>query len=94
MNCCDSIIKYLFGLVTLAIFLGGGALLGIGVYALVNDGATFGVLINSDLLAGTAILLIAAGALIVGVSFFGCCGAFKVRQKGALRAPRGSKHYG
>ena len=78
MDCCASIIKYLFGLATLAIFLGGCGLIGIGSYALANDGATFGTLINSDLLIGTAIVMIVAGGLIVVVSFFGCCGAFQV----------------
>ncbi|XP_043223562.1 tetraspanin-9-like [Amphibalanus amphitrite] len=77
MNCCESIIKYLFGLVTLAIFLGGCGLIGVGAYALSNDGATLGYLIDSDLLSGTAIVMIAAGGLIVVVSFFGCCGAFQ-----------------
>ena len=80
MDCCGSIIKYLFGLVNLVIFLGGAGLLGIGIYSLVNDGASFGELIGSDLLTGTAILLIVAGSLIVFVSFFGCCGAFQVRR--------------
>ena len=84
MGCCAGIIRYLFGLVTLAIFLGGCGLLAVGIYSLTSDGASFGELIDSDLLTGTAILLIVAGSLVVIVSFFGCCGAFKVRAAGRV----------
>ena len=66
----------------------GLALLGIGIFAYI-DGQDFNELVdqamknlNSDftisLYGGTAALIIAISCIIVIVSFFGCCGAWKV----------------
>ena len=67
----------------------GLALLGIGIFAYV-DGQDFNELVDQamkqldsdftiSLYGGTAALIIAISCIIVIVSFFGCCGAWKVR---------------
>lgn len=67
----------------------GLVLLGIGIFAY-TDGQDFNELVdsamkamNSDftigLYGGTALLIIAISCIIVIVSFFGCCGAWKVK---------------
>ncbi|XP_037072156.1 tetraspanin-9-like [Pollicipes pollicipes] len=77
MDGCGNCMKYSFGFITLLIFIGGGALLGIGISSLVQDGSQVEHLISIELYQGTAILIIVAGSLIVLVSFLGCCGAFQ-----------------
>ena len=67
----------------------GLVLLGIGIFAYV-DGQDFNQLVDSaatalesdftiSLYGGTALLIIAVSCIIVIVSLFGCCGAWKVR---------------
>lgn len=81
MDGCGNFMKYSFGFINLIIFAGGGALLGVGIAAVVGDQSDISSLLNTDLYQGTAIVIIVTGALIMFVSFLGCCGAFKVSTK-------------
>jgi len=75
---CGNFVKYSFAFVNLLIWAFACALLGIGIYALVgNDMGKISELIGTDLLKGTAIIMIVAGTMIFLISFLGCCGAFK-----------------
>lgn len=74
---CSSCLKYTFGFVNLVILICGGVLLGVGIYALVGDTAQLNELLDTNLYTGVAIVITVAGALIVLISFLGCCGAFQ-----------------
>jgi len=86
-GCFGKSFKFVLVTINALILLMGLALLGIGIFAYV-DGQDFNQLvdeamkmINSDftisLYGGTALLIIAISCIIVIVSFFGCCGAWK-----------------
>ncbi|XP_009872595.1 PREDICTED: tetraspanin-1 [Apaloderma vittatum] len=74
-------IKVMMILFNLAIFLGGGTLLGVGIWATV-DGQSFldifGPLSSSILqVVNVSYFLIAIGAILLVIGFLGCCGAQK-----------------
>ncbi|NXH62001.1 TSN1 protein, partial [Rhabdornis inornatus] len=78
---CFTFIKVMMILFNLAIFLGGGALLGVGIWVKV-DGESFlnifGALSSSVLqVVNVAYLLIVIGAILVVIGFLGCYGAQK-----------------
>jgi len=86
-GCCGKSFKFVLVSINALILLMGLALLGIGIFAYI-DGQDFNELVdqamkqlNSDftigLYGGTAALIIAISCIIVIVSFFGCCGAWK-----------------
>ncbi|XP_075792016.1 tetraspanin-1 [Pelodiscus sinensis] len=76
---CFTFLKVMMILFNLAIFLGGGALLGVGIWVAV-DSSSF-----SNLFGSTSVLqfvnisyfLIVIGAILVVLGFLGCCGAQK-----------------
>ncbi|PIO15987.1 Tetraspanin-1 [Aquarana catesbeiana] len=78
-------IKVLMILFNLAIFLGGGTLVGVGIWVSVDSGSflkLFGTLgSGTDSIASQFVnvpyFLIAIGALLVILGFLGCCGAQK-----------------
>lgn len=56
----------------------GGVVLGLGIYAHVTDFITgLSAVVGSDLFRAGSILIIVAGALMVVISFLGCCGAWQ-----------------
>ncbi|CAK8672192.1 unnamed protein product [Clavelina lepadiformis] len=72
-ECC----KYLMFFFNLLIFLGGAALLGVGIWVTVG-GDSFKQLVSSDPAIFNAVyIIIAVGALLFVVGFLGCCGAIK-----------------
>ncbi|NXO72663.1 TSN1 protein, partial [Phainopepla nitens] len=78
---CFTFIKVMMILFNLAIFLGGGTLLGVGIWVKV-DGESFldifGPLSSSILqVVNVAYLLIVLGAILLVIGFLGCCGAQK-----------------
>ncbi|NXQ44884.1 TSN1 protein, partial [Catharus fuscescens] len=78
---CFTFIKVMMILFNLAIFLGGGALLGVGIWVKV-DGQSFlnifGTLSTSILqVVNVAYLLIVIGAILLVIGFLGCYGAQK-----------------
>lgn len=77
MDGCGNCLKYTFGFVNLVIFIGGGVLLGVGITALAGDASQLNQLLDTNLYTGVAIVITIAGALIVLISFLGCCGAFQ-----------------
>jgi len=86
-GCFGKSFKFVLVTINALILLMGLVLLGIGIFAY-TDGQDFNELVdsamkamNSDftiaLYGGTALLIIAISCIIVIVSFFGCCGAWK-----------------
>ncbi|NXY51643.1 TSN1 protein, partial [Ceuthmochares aereus] len=78
---CFTFIKVMMILFNLAIFLGGGTLLGVGIWVTV-DGKSFldifGALSSSVLqVVNVGYFLIVIGAILVVIGFLGCCGAQK-----------------
>ncbi|NXQ96247.1 TSN1 protein, partial [Sagittarius serpentarius] len=78
---CFTFIKVMMILFNLAIFLGGGTLLGVGVWAKM-DGQSFlnifGTLSSSVLqVVNVSYFLIVIGAILLVIGFLGCCGAQK-----------------
>jgi len=75
---CARCIQILVLIFNLIFFIFGVALLGYGIYALIQlgDYASFS---TTDILTGSK-LLIGSGALISVISFLGCCGAWKLNK--------------
>ncbi|KFP52394.1 Tetraspanin-1, partial [Cathartes aura] len=78
---CFTFIKVMMILFNLAIFLGGGTLLGVGIWVTM-DGQSFldifGALSSSVLqVMNVSYFLIVIGAILLVIGFLGCCGAQK-----------------
>ncbi|NWX46937.1 TSN1 protein, partial [Steatornis caripensis] len=78
---CFTFIKVMMILFNLAIFLGGGTLLGVGIWVSV-DGQSFldifGTVSSSVLqVVNVSYFLIVIGAILLVIGFLGCCGAQK-----------------
>ncbi|XP_021261043.1 tetraspanin-1 [Numida meleagris] len=78
---CFTFIKVMMILFNLAIFLGGGTLLGIGIWVSV-DGKSFmdifGTLSTSVMqVVNVSYFLIVIGSILLVIGFLGCCGAQK-----------------
>ncbi|NXE09575.1 TSN1 protein, partial [Lophotis ruficrista] len=78
---CFTFIKVMMILFNLAIFLGGGTLLGVGIWVTV-DGQSFldifGAVSSSVLqVVNVSYFLIVIGAILLVIGFLGCCGAQK-----------------
>lgn len=83
MGCggCSRIILIIFNII---FFLVGAAALGVGIWVLVDNGSFLSLLSNlpdsniyAKMVSQAAYILIAAGAAIFIIAFFGCCGAWK-----------------
>lgn len=76
---CFSFLKVMMILFNLAIFLGGGTLLGVGIWVAV-DGSSFSNIFGSASalqFVNVSYFLIVIGAILVVLGFLGCCGAQK-----------------
>jgi CD63 antigen len=73
MNCCDVLIKYIVFLFNFVFFLTSVALIGIGAYIQIHMTKYLDFLGETYL--NTSIILIIIGAVMLIVTFFGCCGA-------------------
>ncbi|XP_053325978.1 tetraspanin-1 [Spea bombifrons] len=79
---CFTFLKVMMILFNLAIFLGGGTLLGVGIWVSVDSNSflkIFGSISTSTALqfVNVGYFLIAIGAILVLLGFLGCCGAQK-----------------
>ncbi|XP_051897796.1 tetraspanin-1-like [Pristis pectinata] len=74
-------LKMAMFVVNFIIFLGGGAILGVGIWIKVDGGSFFVVLekVSASLkvVVNIGYLCIALGALLMIIGFLGCCGAMK-----------------
>lgn len=76
MDGCGQCMKYSMFIANFIIFVGGVTVLGIGIWTLV-DKSFMNELLGTDLFLGAVYILIATGAIISLVAFFGCLGALK-----------------
>jgi len=77
---CAKFIKYAMFLFNFLIFIGGAALLGVGIWVAVDNSgatATLSAFLGTTLYASAAYVLIVCGAVILIIGFLGCCGAIK-----------------
>lgn len=72
---CTKILKILLFAFNLIFFLGGVGLLGVGIYVQLKIGDY--VELSSVKYVTGPIIIIAVGAVIAVIAFFGCCGAIK-----------------
>jgi len=87
-GCMSSLVKYLLFATNFLIFFLGTAVFGLGIWVIVDkpsfldlfdeaskqlDGESF----NVEIYTSAAYILLVVSALVVIISFFGCCGAFK-----------------
>ncbi|KFW68884.1 Tetraspanin-1, partial [Pygoscelis adeliae] len=81
---CFTFIKVIMILFNLAIFLGGGTLLGVGIWVTVDVQSfldIFGALSSSVLqVVNVSYFLIVIGAILLAIGFLGCCSAQKESQ--------------
>ncbi|MED6266476.1 hypothetical protein CHARACLAT_002539 [Characodon lateralis] len=76
-NKCGTIcLKYLLFLFNICFWLGGGAVLAVGVWTLV-DKSDYISLLNSSFYSASAYILIAAGAIVIVTGIIGCCATLK-----------------
>lgn len=76
MDGCGQCMKYSMFIANFIIFVGGVTVLGIGIWTLV-DKAFMNELLGTNLFLGAVYILIATGAIISLIAFFGCLGALK-----------------
>lgn len=76
MDGCGQCIKYSMFVANFIIFVGGITVLGISIWTLV-DKSFMNELLGTNLFLGAVYILIATGAIITLVAFFGCLGALK-----------------
>ncbi|XP_064637784.1 tetraspanin-18-like isoform X2 [Lineus longissimus] len=77
---CAKFIKYAMFLFNFLIFIGGAALLGVGIWVAVDTTGATAILtafLGSTLYSSAAYILIVCGAIILIIGFLGCCGAIK-----------------
>ncbi|XP_074859146.1 tetraspanin-1 [Carettochelys insculpta] len=76
---CFTFLKVMMILFNLAIFLGGGTLLGVGIWVVVDGNSFMSIFGNTNALqfVNVSYFLIAIGAILVVLGFLGCCGAQK-----------------
>jgi len=78
-----NVIKYLLFATNFAVFVVGCAVLGIGIYALVDGADLVDIVesadadVNLKVFTSAAIILIVVSVFVVILTFFGCCGAIK-----------------
>ncbi|XP_046674296.1 CD151 antigen-like [Homalodisca vitripennis] len=76
MNGCGQFVKYGMFVSNFVIFVGGITVFVIGIWTLI-DKSFINELLGTNLFMGAVYILIATGALVTLVSFFGCLGAIK-----------------
>jgi len=76
---CGKFLKYTVFFFNFLVFLGGAAVLGVGIWIAVDAGAIahISAIIGANMYKTAAYLLIAAGAVVLILGFLGCCGAIK-----------------
>ncbi|KAM9375385.1 CD151 antigen isoform 2-T2 [Pholidichthys leucotaenia] len=75
-TCGTICLKYLLFLFNILFWLAGGAVLGVGVYTLVEKGDYISLL-NSSYYSASAYILIAAGVIVTVTGIIGCCATLK-----------------
>lgn len=75
-TCGTICLKYLLFLFNLFFWLAGGAVLGVGVWTLVEK-SDYISLLNSSFYSVSAYILIAAGSIVIVTGIIGCCATLK-----------------
>ncbi|XP_074651823.1 tetraspanin-18-like isoform X2 [Tubulanus polymorphus] len=76
---CGKFLKYAVFLFNFLIFIGGAAVLGVGIWIIADPGAIehIGAMLQMNMYKTAGYLLIACGAIVLILGFLGCCGAIK-----------------
>jgi len=81
MGCCDNIVKSFLFVTNLLIFLLSCAVLGFGIWVLVDKPSIVNLLDQTDanipIYNSAIILFLIVASAAIFISFFGCCGAYK-----------------
>jgi len=72
-----SVAKCLLFVVNLLVFIGGLSMLGLGIWALQGTASFQELVTDHSGVTNGVYAIIAAGALLIIIGFFGCCGAIK-----------------
>ncbi|KAL5006698.1 hypothetical protein ScPMuIL_015504 [Solemya velum] len=76
MQCTKKLLKALVAIISVLFFAAGGALLGIGIWMIV-DKIFISDIIGTQLFTAASYLLILSGCVLLVVSFVGCAGTFQ-----------------
>lgn len=76
MNCGHQLLKYILFFFNFIFWILGLAVLAFGIYSIVKAG-NYEALLDKQSLVSAANILVASGALVMVIGFFGCCGAIK-----------------
>ncbi|XP_039268098.2 tetraspanin-18-like [Styela clava] len=70
-------LKYLMFFFNLLFFICGAAVLGVGIWALVNEKTFKEMMANNPMIFNGIYIIIGVGAALLVIGFMGCCGAIK-----------------
>ncbi|CAK8672190.1 tetraspanin-18-like [Clavelina lepadiformis] len=76
-TCGQKCLKYLMFIFNFLFFLCGGALLGVGIWVVVDGQSFMQIVASNPVIFSASYILIAVGAALLVISFLGCCGAIK-----------------
>jgi len=81
MGCCENLVKIFLFVTNLLIFLLSCAVLGFGIWVLVDKPSIVNLVDQTDanipIYNSAVILFLVVASLAIVISFFGCCGAYK-----------------
>jgi len=76
---CGKFLKFIVFFFNFLVFVGGIAVLGVGIWSLVDSNALgeIGTILGQDMFSTATYILIAVGVILLLLGFLGCCGAWK-----------------
>eukprot|EP00096_Caligus_rogercresseyi_P006088 TRINITY_DN22262_c0_g1_i1.p1 TRINITY_DN22262_c0_g1~~TRINITY_DN22262_c0_g1_i1.p1 ORF type:complete len:244 (-),score=-26.16 TRINITY_DN22262_c0_g1_i1:70-801(-) len=76
-SCGLKCLKYTMFVFNLLFFLCGAALLAVGIWVLVDGNSFMSLVADNTVIFNAVYIIIAVGAALLVIAFFGCCGAIK-----------------